>query len=305
MILAEKTWPSAFVVGAAKAGTNTLHSLLKQHPDVFVPPERVSFDYFSPDLDYPLRIKRESEYLALFSKEIKEVVKAEVSSSYLASKVAAHKIVEKIPAAKIIISLRNPIEATYAAHNQMVYEGWENLTDFVEALAAEKERATGHTPVPKPGVATNIYLYTNIFGNYDLQVKRYREVFGREQVLIFLFDDLVADPLAVAAQMYDFLEVDTRFVPQVGIHNPSKYVKNSILLRSLQQLPPSVEHMIRRSLPPRILDKILFYLKKVTTTYKPRPPMPIDIQSRLKEQYAPMVERLSRMLDRDLSGWLL
>lgn len=300
----ESHWPNAFVVGAAKAGTNTLHSLFKQHPDIFVPSARVSLGFFSPDLDYPLRIRSESEYLAFFAKAKNETIRAEVSSLYLASDIAAEKIAERNPSSKIIITLRNPVEATYAAHNQLVYDGWENETDFSSALAAEENRSAGRIPLPKRGVSPGNFLYKRTYGNYDLQIKRYWEVFGREQVLIFLFEDLIGDPLAAAAEIYRFLGVDPDFKPQFGINNPSKFVKNPLLLRSLQKIPAPLENMIRRTLPPRVLDWSVSVMKNLTTTYKPRPPMNPEVRESLCEEYGPMVERLGKMLDRDLSGWV-
>ena len=61
-------------------------------------------------------------------------------------------------------------------------------------------------------------------GFYYAQVKRYFDTFGRDQVGVWLYEDLRNDPLGTLREVFRFLDIDDSFVPDASMeYNPSAY----------------------------------------------------------------------------------
>ena len=104
------TWPNLFVVGAAKAGTTSLWRYLDQHPAIYMSPvkEPHYFSSFTPGL-FPA-VKDEGEYLRLFRDAGDAPLRGEASASYLWDAETPRRHPSRSPDAKIVISLRDPVE---------------------------------------------------------------------------------------------------------------------------------------------------------------------------------------------------
>ena len=161
-------WPNFFIVGAAKAGTTSLHRYLEQHPQVFMSSVKEP-RFFEAGWEkigkarflIPARIAGEREYLQLFKEAGESKAIGEASPSYLYDEEAPYLIKEKIPKAKIIISLRDPIDRAYSQYLHFVRAGIETKP-FCDALFNE---------------LGDYYVQP---GQYSDQVRRYLEVFGRD-----------------------------------------------------------------------------------------------------------------------------
>jgi Sulfotransferase domain len=154
---------------------------------------------------------------------------------YLYSQQAATEIRAFNPATRIIIMLRNPIDMMYSLHSQRVYNDNENIADFAEALAAEADRRQGKRLYHKASDAMGS-LY-RAAATYTPQVQRYFTTFGRERVLVIIFDDFVRTTSEVYRQTCEFLEVDSQFRPEFRIVNANKGIY-SPALRSFLRYPP-------------------------------------------------------------------
>ena len=127
--------PNLFIVGAGKSGTTALYEYLNQHPAIFMSPVKEPH-YFASDFYVKQststfsRFTDEHAYLRLFENAADEVWLGEASPSYLPSTVAASEIYKFNPASRIIIMLRNPIEAIYAAYHQFRFGLTEPLPTF-------------------------------------------------------------------------------------------------------------------------------------------------------------------------------
>jgi hypothetical protein len=53
-------------------------------------------------------------------------------------------------------------------------------------------------------------------GQYYRQVKRYYEVFGKEKVMVILFDDLKNDLNQTLSSIFSFLEIDSLHHKKIG-----------------------------------------------------------------------------------------
>ncbi len=184
-------------VGAEKCGTTWLTEMLWQHPQVFIPAQK-EIHYFNrkfgefPDLDNYNFDKPLVWYLSFFKNAKPDQVKGEICPSYLWDEQAAGRIRDFDPNIKILIVLRNPIERTFSAYRFYMQRGLIH-TDFRQALEKYKS-----------------YLLTRSL--YYPQVKRYFDLFPRQNILVMLYDDLRANSASFLGAVEKFLGV-SEFLP--------------------------------------------------------------------------------------------
>lgn len=304
--LPSRAKPDFFIVGAPKCGTTALTHYLATHPDVFMAPKELHA--FGADLQFGRQFYRRDlrNYLAEFASRNGERCAGEASVWYLFSEQAAAEIKQFNPESRIIIMLRNPAEMLYSLYYQFRFDGNEHLPTFEEALAAEPERRAGRLIGRRSYFARGL-LYRET-ARYAGQVRRYLEAFGREQVLVLLYDQFSANPAAAYCRTLDFLGVDsTHLDVPFKVINASRRIRNRalnalltepLLRRIVLQLRPCVPRFLFRAL--READA---RLRQRNTVFQQRPPMPGALRARLKREFGSEVERLSELLDRDLTYW--
>ena len=188
-------WPTFYIVGAVKCGTTSLWAHLKKHPQVFLPELKEPHYFLGPQP--PLQDGDEvvldhcagylERYQSLYRPADGYPAIGDASPSYLWEETSARSIYAACPKARIIISLRDPVMRAHSRYLMNVTElGTESLP-FHEALLKDRERAR------KGWWTSRLYVEC---GLYYAQVRRYLETFGREQVLVILFDELAKSPEA-------------------------------------------------------------------------------------------------------------
>src|SRR5262249_8884405 len=143
-------------------------------------------------------IRTWEDYLACFSEAGPSASVGEASVAYLGSPRATAAIRELNPDAKIIIMLRNPVDMIHSLHSQRIYDGREHVTSLEAALQAD-ERRSGTRP---PGLG-----YRDV-ARYEPQVRRFLDLFGRDNVRVILFDDFRSQTGAVYRDTLQFLGLD-------------------------------------------------------------------------------------------------
>lgn len=177
--------PNLFLVGAMRCGTTAMYTYLKQHPEIFMSSLKEPH-FFGSDIHHTNRpINTCEEYLSLFSDVGSERIVGEASTSYLYSTNASSEIGNFCNSANIIIMLRNPIDVMYSVHGLRFYMGYENISNFMDALNAEEKRKKGLCLPDRVNILENLF-YREIV-KYAQQIQRYLNVFDRENVhIIFL-----------------------------------------------------------------------------------------------------------------------
>lgn len=290
-------FPDFYLVGAPKCGTTTLYDTLRQHPQLQMPATKELL-YFGSDLSFGNRPSAE-EYLAQFAGLDRVGRVGTAHTAYLQSRRAPEEIHAVRPDARIIVMLRNPVEMLPSWHSELLYEAIEDLPDFEDALAAEPDRRRGFRLPKHAGNGYVEALYYRDVADFSAQVARYFDVFGREQVHVVLFDDLRTDPGGVARAVFEFLDVDPDFVPELTVSNANKALRS----RKLQELFFHTEGSVRRAgriVLPRSVRRRLVEMNTRTT---PRAELSPEVRTRLEEEFRGEVARLSRLLDRDLGRW--
>jgi Sulfotransferase domain len=293
-------WPNFFIVGAAKAGTSSLHEYLGRHPQIYMSPRKEP--HFFSQVSYT----RESEhflrpavgevgYAALFEGAERFDAVGESSTSYLWDERAPYRIRERVPEARIIILLRDPIERAYSHYLADVRYDRVRLP-FSGALLQDAAREKKVWGVSR--------LYVEM-GRYASQVSRYLEAFSPDCVRVYLSDDLRRNPEDVLRDVASFLGVDPGAigrVDEVRAHNVFAVPRNPIARRVAGN---RWARQAAVSLIPRGLGRFVYRNILTKRAEKPEPdPRAIKY---LAEAYEGEIEELQRLLGRDLpslrKGW--
>lgn len=89
--------PNFFILGAAKSGTTSLHFYLKQHPEIFLSPEKEP-TFFCEGFQV---VKNPIDYFQLFDSVGDEKVIGEASHVYLSNPSTARVLAALFPKAKV------------------------------------------------------------------------------------------------------------------------------------------------------------------------------------------------------------
>jgi len=252
-----------FVIGVARGGTTSLYNYLGQHPSIFFPKVKEcnyfskveSLDpqvYLDPEVgkEYHMKIiKSETVYNHLFSEANKEQLKGEVSPSYSWDLTAAKRIYEHNKEAKIIISLRNPIERAYSHYLMHLHTGYEKALTFEEALKAPKNEIWG---------GGNMYLE---MGLYYSQLEAYYQLFDAKNIKVMISEDWTQKNGEAINEVYQFLGIAPfDNCQKEEAFNTSKQIKNKGFLNFLRS--EKIKKSINRILPEKTKEKLkekLFY----------------------------------------------
>jgi hypothetical protein len=295
--------PDFFIVGAPKCGTTAMHSYLSAHPGIFMAHKEMHF--FGSDLKiYRIRVTSLEDYLAHFAEWNGERRIGEASVLYLSSKTSAAEIHAFAPDAQIIIMLRHPVEMIYSLYSQMRYTGNEDIPDFEAALAAEADRKLSKRLSKKIRYQSGLY-YREI-AQYTDQVRRYFDIFGRDRVHVIIYDDFKRDTQQVYQRTLEFLGVAPDFRPEFEIVNANKRSR-SRWLRNLMVVPPqwylSLLPLGRKLFSGKLRDRVNRFIKQRNTVFVERQRMDSDLRCRLQAEFRPEIERLSELLNIDLTHW--
>lgn len=199
--------PDFIIIGAQRCGTTSLHSYLTAHPLVGAPCEKELhfFDYgFERGLawyrsNFPWRLRR-----ALGQ----TFITGEASPYYMFHPLAARRIRQAVPDARLIVLLRNPVDRAYSHYHHTVRIGRETLS-FEDAIEAEPERLDGEREKILRGQGYYSHAHQSFSyvsrGIYVDQLREWMSVFPREQFLILRSEDFYADPGATVGRVLEFL----------------------------------------------------------------------------------------------------
>jgi hypothetical protein len=289
--------PNFLIVGAAKSGTTSLYAYLRQHPDIFMP-EWKELSFFTGDSFTPLhKAKKPYYYYKVFARAKNESAIGEASTSYLYDETAAGNIKEKLGTIKIIIALRDPVSMSYSLYNHQLRREGETIESFEEALEKEDVRRTNSEFRKKCyGWHANYYYYQRAL--YYHQVKRYVDTFGKDNVFIILFEELVAETLGVVQNTYRFLGVDDAYVPEIKIHNPAGAIlKIPIFWKDSGLFLKTFQFVFSKNL----IKKMPHLLRNVGR----KPPQPINpiTAKKLRKRFYEDICQLEQLIGKDLSTW--
>ena len=291
------TLPNFIVIGAAKAGTTALYWYLAEHPDVFMSPVKET-NFFAYGRDargqllygdpehHQFPVKSLSEYEELFTEAGKAAAVGEASPMYLECPQAAGRIRALLPDTRIICGLRHPVDRAYS--DRLMY-----LRSLGRALDPAHDLSVSAAWARPDSHWMRI-------GRYHEQLTRYYEAFEREQIHIFLFDDLKRNPLRVMQEMYRFLGVEPGFVPDFATPHNVGGMPASKLLESV-----FTSRAIRSAVGSWMPTRAANWVRQLRTrNMRQAPPLPAELRQELTRQFRADIARTSELIGRSLEHWL-
>ncbi len=292
---------SFFIIGAPKCGTTTLYKWLSQHPNIFLPnnkepcffcdykdnfkgPRASSFFSSIPTSSY--------EYDALFNNAGEGDIIGEASVPYLSDKNAPHRIKKYNPKAKIIVILRNPAQRAYSEYMHTIRDGYENVS-FKESLELEEERKESNW-IP------NFFHITR--GLYSENISTYINLFGKENVKIFLFEDIVTDPDKLISDVFEFIDIAPSPINTKTIYNATGLTR----VRWLQKLlsgKKKWKDLIKKIIGKTTSQKIKFFVDSANLSKSKKLSKTVEIEL-IEKYFREDIIKLQELIGRDLSSWL-
>ena len=149
----EEVKPNFIIIGAPKCGTTSLYKYVGQHPDVYMSENKEPkfFAFAETDLNFSGHQKAVNQikssttrnfedYLALFQKGKDYKIRGEASPIYFHYPGTARRIKYYLPGIKMALILRNPVDRLYSDWKHQIRMGWEEETNFIDALRKWDER---------------------------------------------------------------------------------------------------------------------------------------------------------------------
>ena len=273
------TLPTFIVIGAAKAGTSSIQEYLSEHPRIFMPavkPNYFGFDGAGSRGDYA--IQTFEDYAALYEPADGFGAVGDVSENCLNSLGAAERVAERLPDARLIAVLRNPVDRAFSGYLMQLRNG---------GVQAE---------------VTEVFREDAVFvqgGFYFERLKRFYDRFPRERIQVHLFDDFSSNTLGVTQAIFDFVGVDPTFRPNVEVRHNVGYAPRSRALSAFTARK-DVRRVAKRFIPQaaRPLARRVLRLNAASA-----PSVPPNLRTGMEQLYREDILRVQELIQRDLSHW--
>ncbi len=191
----DKRLPTFFVIGASRSGTTFIYQQMTKHPQVY-PSKIKDLFFFNRNYDKGL-----DWYADFFVNTDNYLHIGDFSMEYYMHPECAPRIKKHIKDAKIICSIREPVERVFGNYY------WEQLTyNNVSRKAYNKMTFVEYAQVPK------VFL----FGDYYNTLKPYYEHFPRENILVLFYAELKQSPQKYIGKICDFLGLDKEKLPKLS-----------------------------------------------------------------------------------------
>lgn len=295
--------PDFVIIGAQKAASTLMSECLRQHPQAYMP--RGENHYFRDPFYH-----RESldDLAGLFASSGGYARRGIKCPDYLASPECRQRIRNDLCDPQLLVVLRNPVLRTVSAYHWWLKWGGLPLVPAEEGLSRLLDGfyAKDHPHSKK------ILEY----GLYGEHLAGWLEHFSRDNLLIMLDDDLRADAEHALAGVFTFLDIDPAFKPKALQRVQNAGIYSLARLRFLNRrnrfvvFPESDNTELRLARPTSagqsaynaaivLTDRLV-----LSRLYRNASPMlSASLRERLVDYFSADVERLERLLGRDLSMW--
>ena len=281
-------------VGAAKAGTTTLHVLMSRHPEVCTTIVKET-DFF---YDEGLYIKGMGHYLSeYFPPDCADKVLFEADSVYMYGLDCMKRIQAVAPHAKIIVMLRNPVDRAFSQYvYRMMYQRYDE--SFEQMCRHEHARIKGSDSRRMEYGCLDRSCYAE-------QIERILALFPREQVYFILFERFIEN------QQVEFEAVQRWLgLTPVNVGSARENVggkPRSLLLARLLYHPKhrGLRRWIGRLAFGKALRRWIYELVS-RANYAPHdtpPKLDPTLRRKVLDDFSLEIERTQRLTGLDLSLW--
>lgn len=284
-------------IGVRRGATSWIQRCLTEHPQVCGSINK-ELSFLNDPIKYNQGI---AAYAACFPGCKDGQIKGEYTPGYLPSEEAINLIKKWFPKVKFLVCFRNPIERAYYHY---IFHKTEEKTAAKTFEDAIKDRAL------KP-----YYIDT---GFYYSQLKKWFDVFPRENFLVLIHDDIKKDPVKFIQGIYKFLGIDASFVPP-SVHTEIDWAaKNALKIPFLNLTIVKVKRFLFHHpkifklfvVPARFfkMNRLVERIRKGNYRKEgrersERPSIPEGTRKYLQDLYREEIKNLEKLINRDLSFW--
>jgi hypothetical protein len=272
------TLPTFVGIGVARGGTTWLHTLLSGHPDVYMPTRRKEVRFFDQNHDRGLDWY-ESFFCPSADAGGYDAI-GEISPQYFYCEECPARIAASLPAAKLLVMLRHPVDRAYS-HYGFVVQRRNFHGSFEEFLTM------------RPTVLDK--------GFYSRYLDRYLRHFERERVLALVFERAVRDDDTARRALSEFLDLPVDGFPSsVGRVNASTVPR----FGSLSNVAVTTGRRLRKTRLESVVDLGgRLGVRRALTKGKPLPRLDGGLRMHLSERYHAEFDELERRFGIDVSCW--
>ena len=287
--------PNFLNVGTQKAGTTTIHEILKQHSDIFLPKEK-ELHFFDYDENYQKGI---NWYLNFFEKSDNQKIIGEVSNGYLYNKNAPERILNNLGKdVKLMFIFRNPAARAFSQYKMRLGRGLENQSfkkvierDLLKIKNQETYKVTEH------------YIKR---GFYDEQLKRYLALFDKKNMFFILFEeDFLQNRQETFDKIYAFLGLKNENI-SLNVKNTPGIASKSTKADKILNTANPINQFAKKIIPSKKLrTNIKYFFTKINQ--KPTANK-LELEEMrpflINEIYKDSILELEKLINRDLSSWM-
>lgn len=206
--------PDFFIVGPPKTATTSLYTCLIQHSRIATPPEKEPKFFFHRFYNADT-----SAYEALYNNASFDQLTFDASPQYFSCRYARHRIREHTSQAKFICVFRDPVERftshvrTQRAENKIYNDKLLQPAFFKDNPWREENLWEGERRTVDQIFSE--YFEKRIFdkqnyigaGEYICHLKIWEEFFGKESLLVLIFEELITNSDICLQKIQQFLEI--------------------------------------------------------------------------------------------------
>ncbi len=291
--------PDFVIIGAQKSASTFVQDALSSHPDIRMPDGETRFfedpEYGSGDI---------RELAALFD-GCRQRLLGIKRPDYLGRSEVPARIREHLPAAKIVVVLRNPIERLVSAYYYYINLGFLPAIDINEAIPKLLQGDTFGNPKTGELLA---------YGRYATHLERYRRIFPDDQLHVLFQEDIQAEPRRQIDDVCRFLGVDPaairRLPPRAntGVYPLRRLRFLGLRNRFMYDYHPVTGKIIRKKLnPARLLPAGAITLADrwllARMIGNDKPVLDAMVRGRLLDYYRDEIDGTARLTGRELAAW--
>ncbi len=231
--------PHFLVLGTQKGGTTSLHHLLNRHLDIFLPDIK-EVHFFSQNYNKGL-----DWYANHYLESSPGQLRGDITPFYLFHQQCPFRIKNTLPNCLLIALLRDPVDRTLSQYFHACRNGYESL-DLESALEAEADRLEGTDSIIVQNNGNNYSYQKHSYlsrSKYDEQLRRYKGLFKRRQLLVLKSEDLFNNPSMVWHDLLVFLGVNqTTFTGPLSKLNPGRGEAKSVSMKLRKKIREKLDY---------------------------------------------------------------
>lgn len=292
-------FPNFFIAGIEKSGTTSLYEYLKLQKLIYMPSIKEPW-YFAPNrvneikellkqnkipeqtkkwINEIIMYQKKENYLRLFEKANINMLTGEASAVYWNDKDSSQLIFKENPDAKIIFSIRNPVNRIFSGYKMLLNGRMMNKSFheyvFQNVLSVKK----------KYELKEELSYYKNL--------KRYFDCFGKDQIKIVIFEEWTKNPLVTINEILSFLGI-----PNEDIHFEKEHYNKSKEMKFKIKKLEFLRHKNVKKLSIIFPKSVKQFIKNKTMMEKSTPIMLMEDKKILMELYKQDIKKLENLIGR-------